>query len=94
MPYHYAYTYTYMQRHFRLSLLETTQARHGETLATAVLLHVQYSESACSVCTGYVFFGTLVLKEVLHDDTKLKTLLEVSDVIIPAATLTLHHLLA
>ena len=26
-----------------------------------LLLHVQYSESACSsVCTGYVFFGTLV----------------------------------
>ena len=26
----------------------------------AVWLHVQYSESTCSVCTGHVFFGTLV----------------------------------
>ena len=34
---------------------------------------------ACSVCTGYVVFGTPVLKEVLHDVTKLKTLLEVSE---------------
>ena len=32
---------------------------------TAVqLLDVQYSESACSVHTGYVFFGTLILSWV------------------------------
>ena len=34
-----------------------------ETLST-VSLHMQYSESACSVRTGYVFFGTLRL--VIH----------------------------
>ena len=28
---------------------------------STVLLHMQYSESACSVLTGYVFFGALVL---------------------------------
>ena len=28
-----------------------------------VSLHVQYSESACLVCTGHVFFGTLVYEK-------------------------------
>ena len=30
-------------------------------LSVQLLLHVHYSKSACSVRTGYVFFGTLVV---------------------------------
>ena len=57
--------YLYMlQQHFRLSLCETTQARQRvqcrmPATAMQVSLHVQYSESTCSVHTGYVFFETL-----------------------------------
>ena len=58
--------YTCMQ-HFRLNFCETTsqarkpvQCRTTATACNAVLLHIQYSESACSVCTRYAFFGTLV----------------------------------
>ena len=38
-------------------------------LVTAVLLHVQYSESACSVCTRYVLIGTLVFVYKIHYST-------------------------
>ena len=59
--------YTCMQQHFRLNLCETTlqarkpvQCRTTATACNAVSLHMQYSKSACSVRTRYVFFGTLV----------------------------------
>ena len=46
-----------------LRLRETTQTRqHVQNTSnySAVLLHVHYSESACLVRTGYLFFGTPV----------------------------------
>ena len=34
---------------------------------------MQYSESACSVCTGYVLSGTLVLVYKIHSSTPQST---------------------
>ena len=54
LTYTYIYIYTCMQR-------MEFQARSPAT-AVQLLLHVQDSaENACSVRTGYVFFGTLVI---------------------------------
>ena len=45
----------------RLLKQDSAQAVHNATNCSAVLLHIQYSESTCSVHTGCVFFGTLVI---------------------------------
>ena len=48
------------ERLLRIAVYRCMQCRTPAT-AVQLLLHVQDSaESACSVCTGYVFFGTLV----------------------------------
>ena len=55
---------TCMQWHFRLSLSETIIrsmfSAEQQQLQCSILLHMQYYENACSLCTGYVFFWTLV----------------------------------
>ena len=56
--------YTCLQRHFRLSLRETTQARKRVQCRIPETA-VQYSENVYSVRTGYVFFETLVLNFLL-----------------------------
>ena len=51
------------ERLLMLAIYKRVQCRTPAT-AVQLLLHVQDStESACSVCTGYVFFGTLVDKK-------------------------------
>ena len=51
--------------------IKTTQARQAHAVQNAsnnnvVLLHVQYSESAWSMRTGYMSFGTPGSKSLFH----------------------------
>ena len=52
---------------FQVSRCETSQGKTGmcsaerQELQCTISLHMQYSEKACSVYTGYMFIGTLVV---------------------------------
>ena len=57
-----ARVYITLKVYAQASTVQCTRHRQAATaLSVQLLLHVHYSKSACSVRTGYVFFGTLVL---------------------------------